>query len=101
MARRSFEPTLTDEFAGPNLGGREMLPRTRGIPFSKLSRAILLVATLLLLSQGEVLAQQNRHHIVLREEISSVRREELATKLQSITGFADLRFDADGILNLG
>jgi hypothetical protein len=43
-------------------------------------------------------ADQSRHNIVCRHELSSTHREQLAAKLRSITGFADLKFDNNGIL---
>lgn len=78
-----------------------MLPRPRGIPFSQMSRAALLVGILLLLSPIDLQAQQNRNHVVVREDLSPAHREQLATKLRRITGFPDLKFDDDGILREG
>jgi len=78
-----------------------MLPRPRGILFSKNSRAVWLVGILLLLSPVASLAQQTRNHIVIRENLSLAHREELATKLRIITGFPDLTFDHEGILREG
>src|SRR6266542_2812884 len=101
MALRSPEPTLTHEFAGPNLGGSSMLPRTRGIPFSQISRATRLVSILLLLLPVAAQAQQIRNHVVVRDNLSPAHRELLTIKLRSISGFADLKFDADGILRQG
>jgi hypothetical protein len=45
-----------------------------------------------------MLADQNRHNVVCREELSTAHREQLATKLQRITGLSDLEFDNNGIL---
>src|SRR6266508_4663950 len=101
MALRSPEPTLTHEFAGPNPGGSSMLPRTRGIPFSQISRATRLVSILLLLLPVAAQAQQIRNHVVVRDNLSLAHRELLTIKLRSISGFADLKFDANGILRQG
>ena len=78
-----------------------MLPRPRGIFFSVTPRVRWLVGILLLLSPTELLAQQNRNHIVIREDLSPAHREQLATKLRSITGFPELKFDDHGILREG
>ena len=78
-----------------------MLPRTCGIHFSQISRAAWLVGTLLLLSAGDALAQSNRNHVVIRDDVSVVHRQQLAKKLGAITGFADLKFDRDGFLRAG
>lgn len=78
-----------------------MLPRTCGIPFSQLLRAAWLVAILLLIAPLDLLADQSHSNVVCREELSRAHREELATKLQKITGFSNLRFDREGILRLG
>lgn len=78
-----------------------MLPGPRGIPFSQISRAAWLVGILLLLSPIDLLAQQNRNHVVIHEDVSPAHREELATKLRRITGFPDLKFDGDGLLREG
>jgi hypothetical protein len=78
-----------------------MLPRPRGIPISEISRAIWLAGILLLLSPVAVHTQQIRNHVVLRDDLSPAHREQLTVKLRSISGFADLKFDADGILHQG
>ena len=78
-----------------------MLPRTRGTPFSQLFRATLLVGTFLFAVQSDLLAQQNRNHVVLRDDVSLAHRQQLTTKLRKITGVADLRFDSEGILRQG
>ncbi len=78
-----------------------MLPRTRGIPFSQISRATRLVSILLLLLPVAAQAQQIRNHVVVRDNLSLAHRELLTIKLRSISGFADLKFDANGILRQG
>jgi hypothetical protein len=59
------------------------------------------VGTLLLLSTSDSLAQQNHNHVVLRDDVSLAHRQQLAARLRTITGVADLRFDGDGILRQG
>lgn len=82
-----------------------MLPRTCGILFSPISRAILLAGICLLLAPidlpAQQIAQQNRNHVVIRDDLSPAHREQLTSKLRRITGFAELKFDADGILREG
>jgi len=78
-----------------------MLPRPRGIPFGQILRAAWLVGILLLLSPIDLLAQNNRNHVVIREELSPAHRQQLATKLRRITGLPDLKFDDNGILREG
>ena len=78
-----------------------MLPRTRGIHFSRMSRAPWLVGTILLLSASDLLAQPNRNHVVIRDNVSAAHRQQLTTKLRAITGLADLKFDRDGFLRQG
>jgi hypothetical protein len=78
-----------------------MQPRPRGIPLSQISRATWLAGILLLLSPLAVNAQQIRNHVVLRDDVSPAHREQLTMKLRSISGLADLKFDADGILRQG
>jgi hypothetical protein len=48
-----------------------------------------------------LLAEQNHSNVVCREELSPAHREELATKLQKITGFSSLKFDREGTLRQG
>lgn len=78
-----------------------MRPSLRGILFSQLSRATWLVAILVLLSPIDLLAQQNRNRVVIREDLSPAHREQLTTKLRRITGLPDLDFDDEGILRKG
>ena len=78
-----------------------MLPRTKGILFSGVARATWLVGIVLLLFSANLSAQQNRGNVVCREELSVVHREELASKLRTITGLPELKFDAAGALREG
>jgi hypothetical protein len=78
-----------------------MLPRPRGTSFSSITRAVWLAGILLLLLPIELQADQNRHNVVCREELSAARREELANKLRKITGLLDLKFDDNGFLRTG
>lgn len=78
-----------------------MLSRARGIFFSPISRAALLASIILLLLPANTLATPGRGNVVCREEISPAHREQLAAKLQRITGLPELEFDDDGILREG
>jgi hypothetical protein len=40
-------------------------------------------------------------HVVVRENVSNLKREELAKRLRVITGWATLSFDRDGVLRFG
>jgi hypothetical protein len=75
-----------------------MLPGPRGISFSSITRAVWLAGIVLLFLPVDLHADQSRHNIVCREELSWEHREELALKLRKITGLPDLKFDDNGIL---
>lgn len=77
-----------------------MLPRPRGILVSRIHRLAWLVGILLVCSINP-LAEQTHSNVVCREDLSQVRRDELANKLRRITGWPDLRFDRSGILRRG
>ena len=77
-----------------------MLPRPRGIVFSRIHRLAWLVAILLLFPIN-LLAEQTHSNVVCREDLSQVRRDELANKLRRITGWPDLKFDRSGTLRRG
>lgn len=77
-----------------------MLPRPRGILFSRILRVAWLVGIHLLLPI-DLLAEQHQNNVVCRESLSQARRDELAAKLRKITGWSDLRFDPGGVLRLG
>jgi hypothetical protein len=77
-----------------------LLPRPRGILFSRIFRVAWLVGIFLLLPI-DLLAQHHQNNVVCREGLSQARRDELAAKLRRITGWSDLRFDRGGILRLG
>lgn len=55
----------------------------------------------LLLCCVSLAAESHTGAIVCREEVSSARRNELARKLQVITGWRELKFDSSGSLRLG
>ena len=78
-----------------------MLPRPRGTHFSLLLRAGWLVSLFLLVSLTELRAEKRRSSIVCREELSIEHRNDLAGKLQKITGWPDLTFDRNGALRVG
>lgn len=77
-----------------------MLPRPRGIVFSRIHRLAWLVGILLLLPIN-LLAEQTDSNVFCREDLSQLRRDELINKLQRITGWSDLKFDRSGKLRRG
>ncbi len=77
-----------------------MLPRPRGILFSRTPRAAWLAAILLFLP-ADLLADTNTSNVVCRSDLAVERREELASKLRKITGWGNLNFDLTGALRLG
>lgn len=76
-----------------------MLPRPCRTVFFNNLRAVWLVG-IVLLPAPIAFADQSRHSIICRHELSATRREQLAAKLRSITGAADLKFDNNGLLRL-
>jgi len=77
-----------------------LLPRPRGILFSRIHRIAWLVA-ILLLFPIDLLAEQTHSNVVCREDLSQARRDELTGKLRRITGWPDLKFDRSGTLRRG
>lgn len=78
-----------------------MLPRARGTHFSLFVRAGWLVTIVLLVSVTELRAERRRSSIVCRDEFSIEHRNDVASKLQKITGWSDLTFDRNGALRVG
>ena len=78
-----------------------MLPRPRGTHFSLFVRAGWLVSILLLVSVTELRAERRRSSIVCRDQLSIEHRNDLAGKLQKITGWPGLTFDRNGELRVG
>lgn len=77
-----------------------MLPRPRGIVFSRIQQLVLLAATLLLLAIN-LSAEPTHSNVVCREELSEAHRDQLASKLRRITGWPGLKFDRSGFLRRG
>ena len=77
-----------------------MLPRPRRTVFSPRYRAASLAGIALLLVPIDLLAEPGRSNVICRDELSLARREQLAGKLRKITGFPELKIDADGLLRL-
>jgi len=77
-----------------------LLPRPRGILFSRILRAVWLAAILIFLP-ADLLAESNTSSVVCRSGLALERREELAGKLRKITGWSNLKFDLTGALQLG
>lgn len=78
-----------------------MLPRPRGIPLPRISRAAWLVGIVLFFTPANLLAEQTQFNVVCREDLLPVHREQLAAKLRKITGWPDLKFSNDGRLLQG
>ena len=78
-----------------------MIPRPRGTRFSLLVSAGWLVSILILISASDLKAERRRSNIVCRDDLSTEHRNDLASKLQKITGWSDLSFDRYGALRAG
>lgn len=93
------EPThATYDYAGDCLGGT-MRPRTRRRCFSLNFTQVVFAAGCLCLCAASTLAVNNRR-IFIKTGVSRFHREELVTRLRTITGLPDLRFEDDGSLCL-
>jgi hypothetical protein len=77
-----------------------LLPRSRRIFFSRIHQSAWLVGIFLLVPVN-LLAEPTRSNVVCREELSHVRRDDLASKLRKITGWPELDFDHSGSLRRG
>lgn len=77
-----------------------MRPRTCRKSFSSKTLDLCLTSICLILSAIPAFAS-NAGRVVLRENTSSTKREELARQLRTITGWANLLFDKQGVLQLG
>ncbi len=77
-----------------------MLPRPRGILFSRIHRLAWLGGILLLLATASF-AEPSHSNVVCRKNLSQANRDKLASKLRRITGWSDLRFDRSGALQRG
>jgi len=73
----------------------------RGRIVSALAKVSCLCTALLLCSPTLLGAERNPNKIICREEVPLARRDELAGKLRAISGWADLKFDSNGILQRG
>jgi hypothetical protein len=78
-----------------------MLSRPCGIFFSSITRRAMIVSIALLIWPVAISAASVRSNVVCREELSRIRREQLAAKLRTITGLPDLKFGDDGFLHEG
>jgi len=73
-----------------------MYPRTRNY----LSLQTLKVCVVLVACALPVLASRN-NNIIVRQNVSTSDREELAQRLRTITGWTNLSFNSDGALTIG
>jgi hypothetical protein len=77
-----------------------LLPRPRGTLFSRFHPFVWLFG-IFLLSPINLLAEPTHSNVVCRDEISQVRKEELAGMLRRISGWSELGFDRSGALRRG
>ena len=78
-----------------------MRPRIERTHVSLKLAHVFLATACVCLSALSTFASDNAGHIVLRSEVSRSHREELVTRLRTITGLSSLSFDSDGSLRLG
>lgn len=77
-----------------------MRPRTcRNLPSSRTIRLCLILICLSV--GGTVTLGSSRGVVVVREDVSQARRQELAKQLRAISGWPGLDFDSHGVLCLG
>lgn len=76
-----------------------MHPRTHREYLSRKTLQVCEVLVVLVVSSIPILAAND--HIIVRENVSKSNREELEQRLQTITGWNDLGFDAAGVLRIG
>ena len=77
-----------------------MHPRTHRNSFSLKTLQVCEVVLVLLISAFPIFAT-GTDNFIIRQNVSNSNREELARRLQTITGWTDLTFDASGALNIG
>lgn len=77
-----------------------MHPRTNRSYFSLKSLKVCEVVAVLIVSALPIFATSS-DKVVVRQNVSKGNREELARRLQAITGWAELGFDSDGALKIG
>ena len=82
-----------------------MLPGSKGIFFSKMTRALFATAVVIILTlitlPFPLIAVELKSNIICRDNVPAIHREQLANKLRKITGWTDLRFDEAGVLRGG
>ena len=78
-----------------------MRPIARRIAVPTFAKTVCLISLLLLFCPAQFGSEKARSKIVCREQLSTVRRNELASKLRRITGWPGLKFDETGALVLG
>lgn len=74
-----------------------MGPRTRRRFTSKLN-ALSVAIFVCLIATVNTQAREIQGRMLIRDDVSSSNRTELLKKLRTITGWADLKFDSDGVL---
>lgn len=74
---------------------------TRSRVVSALATIGCICTTVLLCPVLSLSSEKSRNKIICREDLSLKKRSELATKLRAITGWSQLSFDVDGVLQTG
>lgn len=77
-----------------------MHPRTHRNPFSLKTLQACEVVLVLLISAFPIFAT-GTHNVIVRQNVSTSNREDLARRLRTITGWSELTFDAAGALKIG
>lgn len=75
-----------------------MRPRKQSSIVLTAVRFLALPSLVLLCCCPQLIAQSQRGAIICREDITLARRDDLARKLQAITGWRDLNFDSNGAI---
>jgi hypothetical protein len=78
-----------------------MRSQAHGRIVSALGRIGLLGIILIVCSSSLLGSNKRLSKIICREDLSLLRRDELASKLRAITGWPEINFDRDGALQLG
>lgn len=75
-----------------------LLPRSAGVSFSKL-QIVCLLALILFMCESLLVAKE-ANSVLCRQGLTRAHQDELATRLQQITGWSKLNFDSRGFLRL-
>src|ERR1041384_7113983 len=92
------ETTPAPASAGPTLKESNVRSITQERIVSALGKISCLCLMLVVCLSPAKSSEKIANRIVCREELSEAKREELAARLRSITGWTELKFDANGAL---